>query len=100
MPQYTNTQLVGATNSALNVTTEAVIKASQGAVFSVDVIVAGTSPGGVYDANSIANAGTANLITNIGTVVGPLTIAAGGFPFKNGLVVNPGTGQTLAVSFR
>lgn len=90
----------GSTNK-LNVTTSTVIKASAGRVCKVTVVAVATAGTfGVYDIATTGAAATANAIVQyasgypaVGTVI-PLD-----FPCLAGIVVNPGTGGQVTVSF-
>jgi hypothetical protein len=83
-------------STALGVTATTQIKVGAGTIATVNVIVAGTTPGTVNDAATTGAAAPANQIASIPNVVGIYVI---GFPFTNGLVVVPGAGQTLSVSY-
>lgn len=84
--------------SKLNITAATVVKVGAGRVFSVSVIVAGSGPGTVNDAATTGAAAASNEIA-------PLSDAAAGnqnlngWPFTAGLVIVPGTGQTIAVTY-
>ena len=90
----------GSTNK-LNITASAVIKASAGRVCKVTVVAVATAGTfGVYDAATTGAAATANAVLQyasgypaVGTVI-PLD-----FPCLTGIVVNPGTGGQVSVSF-
>ena len=99
------TALNAATQAYLNVngqtvaqaiTTPTVIKASAGRVASVSVIVAGSSTGRIYDSASVG-------VTNKPLYVVPDTVGSTPYvvnlPANFGILVVPGTGQTLTVSF-
>jgi hypothetical protein len=85
----------------LNVTTSTAIKATAGRVCKVTVVAVATAGTfGVYDVATVGAAATANAIVQyasgypaVGTVI-PLD-----FPCLAGIVVNPGTGGQVAVSF-
>lgn len=93
-------------SSALNLTLPTVVNAgvnvglysagAKGRIQRVQVLVAGTTPGGVYDASTAAAAIAAVQLAAIPNVIGAYLVD---MPFFSGLVVMPGTGQTLAVSF-
>jgi len=94
--------LIGAGSAnKLNVTASTVVKASAGRVCKVTVVAVATAGTfGVYDAATTGSAATANAIVQytaawpaVGTVI-PLD-----FPCATGIVVNPGTGGQVAVSF-
>lgn len=80
----------------LDVTAATVIKATPGAVVTVAVVVAGSTAGAVYDATGTSGNSTANQVGVIPAAVGNYSMS---FPCINGIVVSPGTGQTLAVSY-
>lgn len=62
----------------------------------VQVLVAGSTPGSVNDASAIGSASAANQVFVIPNVVGAYSVD---FPCLSGIVVTPGTGQTVAVSY-
>jgi hypothetical protein len=84
------------TRAFFNITANTLVKAAPGRVASISVIVAGSSAGSVHDAATIAGGTSANGIAVIPTTVGVYSID---FPCANGIVLKPGTGQTLAISF-
>ena len=83
----------GSTSSA-GLTTATVVKPAPGRVCTVVVIVAGAATGKVYDATSAA--ATTNPIFVIPTTIGVYLVNV---PTLYGIVVAPGSGQTVAVSF-
>lgn len=85
-----------AQSATLNITTPTLVKAGPGYVVAVAVIVAGTLPGTVNDAASTGAAAPANQVAVIPNTVGQVGV---NFPVAAGIVVVPGTGQTLAVTF-
>lgn len=82
--------------SMLNITAPQVVKGVPGRIVRIQVLVAGTTPGASYDANSI----TGNTVANQ-TGVAPNTVGSYliDHPCIAGVVVIPGAGQTLAVTF-
>jgi hypothetical protein len=85
--------------SVLNVTTATVIKNGAGTLLGLTVVVAGSATGTVNDVNS--NAPTAsNEMLVIPESVGPIPVPGAGWPFVNGLLIVPGTGQTIAVVYQ
>lgn len=84
-------------SSHLNITGNTVVKNTAGRVFTVVVEVAGSGNGSVNDAATTVAGSAANLIAVTPQTVGPILM--GGFPCANGIVVLPGTGQTIGVSF-
>jgi len=83
-------------NSLLNISTATVVKATPGKIGKVIVNVAGSAAGTVSDVATTGAVAAGNLIATIPNTVGiyPLN-----FPAKVGIVITPGTGQTVSVSF-
>lgn len=97
---YLNVQGV---NIAKNITATTLVKSGSGRVATVIVVVSGSSDGAIYDAISTAATSSNNLIWTIhksATVVDqtstPIVL---NLPFKDGLVITPGTGMTVVVSY-
>ena len=86
----------GSVSSRLNLTTSTLVKAGHGRIARVSVLVAGSGAGSVNDSATTGGAATANEIAVIPATVGVYQID---FPYTNVLVVVPGTGQTVAVSY-
>jgi hypothetical protein len=92
---YLNVQ--GATNAAA-ISVPTVVKASAGRIASVSIIVAGSGTGFIYD-------GTTLTATTKPLWVIPEAAKSNGepyvvnFPASFGLLVVPGTGQTVSVSY-
>jgi hypothetical protein len=61
---------------------------------SVSVIVAGSTDGMIYDSNVIGT--LTNAIAVVDNVIG---VSVKNLPYNNGLVVVPGTGMTVVVSY-
>lgn len=80
--------------SANALTAATLVKTGAGRIASVSVVVAGSATGTIYDANSAS--ATSGAVYAIPTTVGVYVV---NFPFVNGLVVAPGTGQTISVSY-
>jgi len=81
----------------LNVTTKTLVKATAGRIAKVNVLVAGgTNTGAVYDHATTTGTGAANLVAVIPDTVGSYVID---FPCANGIVVDPGTGNTVSISY-
>lgn len=76
------------------ITTPTVLKSISGRVASVSVVVAGSANGAIYDSESTSV--LTNKIFIIQQVVG---ITVVNLPVNAGIVVVPGTGQTVAVSY-
>lgn len=88
---YLNT--VGVRNS-LDISTATVAYATAGRIASVVVTTAGTTTGSIYDSNS-ASASTGKIFT-IPNTVGVTVL---NFPVVNGIVVSPGSGQVVSISY-
>lgn len=82
--------------STLNITGATVIKATPGRVFKVSVIVGGSAAGTINDVATTAAAASTNQIGTAPTTVGTTDF---NWPCAAGIVVVPGTGQTLAVTW-
>lgn len=82
--------------STLNITTPTVIKATNGRLFKVSVIVGGAGAGTLNDCTTTAAAAAANQIGTAPTTIGTFDFD---WPMQTGIVVVPGSGQTLAVTW-
>lgn len=96
MPQNPLVPRRGGNNSIKNITAATVIKGTPGTIFTVSVNVAGTAAGKVSDAATVATVAAANLVSTIPSTVGDIKLE---WPCAVGIVVTPGAGQTLSVSF-
>jgi hypothetical protein len=98
MPQgpFQTQVLSNATHSRLNITANTVVKASNGNVATLIVLGAGSANGGLFDAATVSAAVAGTEIFAIPQVAGVYQI---NFPIANGIVVKPGTGQTIAISY-
>lgn len=85
---------------AFNLTAPTVVKAGPGRITRVNVIVAGTAAGGVYDCLTTAAASALNQIASIPTIstaqLGSLALDC---RVITGLTILPGTGQTLVAVY-
>lgn len=88
--------LPGGTSAALDITAATVVKATPGICVKVSVVVAGSSAGTVNDAATTGAAAPANQFGTLPTTAGTQDFD---WPCGTGIVVVPGTGQTVAVSF-
>lgn len=96
MPQFPIAPSVANANTARAITAATVIKPNPGTVYSVLVVVAGSAAGSVYDANTTAGNTAANKIASIPDTAGVVQV---NWPCASGILVVPGTGQTLSVAF-
>jgi hypothetical protein len=85
---------VEGTSSYTNITTATLVKSGQGRIARLIVVVAGSGTGAVYDAAS-------ETATNDQLLTIPTTLGIGevNIPVNNGIVVAPGTGQTVAIVY-
>lgn len=88
------------------VTTSTLIFAGTGRLVSYSIIVAGTTDGLIYNSASVAGIAAADLLTAVPAPGGSgnapflgLGVIPVGMFFTKGLVVVPGTGQTVAVTY-
>lgn len=77
-----------------SITAATLVQSGQGRLARVSVVVAGSSAGSIYDA-SVSTA-TTNQIWVIPNTVGVTDV---NLPVNNGIVVVPGTGQTVVISY-
>jgi hypothetical protein len=85
---------VEGSNMQSNITSATLVKTGQGRIARISVVVAGSAVGRIYDAN--ASAATTNTMFVIPNTVGVTQI---NMPVNNGIVVAPGTGQTVSISY-
>jgi hypothetical protein len=86
-------QVQGLTNSA-GITTATLVKNAPGRVCVVSVIVGGSAAGTIYDSTNVSS--PTNPIYYITHYPGTQTV---NFPTQYGIVVVPGSGQTVSVSY-
>jgi hypothetical protein len=86
-------QIQGLT-SVSGITSATTVKSSAGRVVNVNVIVAGSANGTIYDA--VSSTITSYPVYKIPNTVGVYVI---NFPVLYGIYVVPGTGQTVSVSY-
>lgn len=84
------------TLSVLNITAPTLVKLGPGRLFKVSVVVAGSATGTV---NDCATTGAAAAANQFGTTPNAVGTTPFNWPCLSGIVVVPGTGQTLAVSY-
>jgi hypothetical protein len=77
-----------------SITAATLVQSGQGRLARVSVVVAGSSAGSIYDAN--ASTATTNKVWVIPNTVGVTDV---NLPVNNGIVVAPGTGQTVVISY-
>lgn len=87
----------GGFSRTLNITAATVVKASAGMVGVVTVAVAGSAAGAIHDIDTTGAAAAANKIYTTPAAVGSFVL---NFPCDTGIVVAPGTGQTIVLSWK
>jgi hypothetical protein len=85
---------VEGSRSYTSITTPTLVQSGQGRIARVIVVVAGSGTGSVYDASSAT--ATNDMLLTIPTTIG---IVEANIPTNNGIVVAPGTGQTVAIVY-
>ena len=93
--QVSNATALAGTQDFFNITTPTLVKGTPGRLVNITLVVAGSGDGSIYDAMS-----TTDTSRKIYPVIhtGAVTQVANQ-PFQYGLLVVPGTGQTLAGSY-
>jgi len=91
----TTLNLAGKLNS-YEISSSTYLETTLGWVAKVSVIVAGSATGTIYDASSVSGAVTGKRLAIIPNTVGIYTI---NMPVNNGIVVTPGSGMIVAVSY-
>jgi hypothetical protein len=84
------------TKSFLNIAANTAVKSSAGRVCTVNVIVAGSAAGAVYDHATTSGLVVANLVALIPEAVGTYKID---FPCATGIAIQPPTGGKVTVSY-
>lgn len=94
---YTNALLRGqGSYTSATITAPTVIATGRGYLVSWNVIVAGSAAGTIYNYNATSGYSASQTLCVVGTTVG---ISPAGLVFTNGLVVVPGTGQSINVTY-
>jgi energy-converting hydrogenase Eha subunit E len=83
----------GAQRSA-TLTTTSLVSSQQGRLASISVIVAGSTAGIIYDSSV-----TGSLINALAVIANTVGVTVVNLPYNTGLVVVPGTGMTVVVSY-
>jgi hypothetical protein len=83
--------------TALNISSPRVLKNAGGTVLAVSVIAPGHAPATLHDCATAAAADVSNQVGTVPAAAGTYQI---NFPCATGVVVVPGAGQVLAVSFQ
>jgi hypothetical protein len=82
--------------TSLTVTTSTLIYAGSGTLVNFVVTVAGSAAGTINNSATTGGAAASNVICATPNTVGVVTV---GSQFTNGLVVSPGTGQSVNVTY-
>lgn len=82
----------------LNITAATVVKAAPGTILSVVVVVAGSGAGSIYDLATNAPAAASKIIGTPATLGAIAGIQF--WPCAVGILVVPGTGQTIAIAYQ
>lgn len=89
-------------SATLAITSETVVKAGSGRLFQLTISApaSGSTAGAVYDAATTGTVSASDLIAEISVVNGGSVITfPGGWPVANGIVVSPGTSQSVGASW-
>lgn len=85
----------GAVTSA-TVTTDTLVVTGKGYLVSYVVVVAGSSNGAIYNFNSVTSPPASSQLVTIEQTLG---VVQCGQVFTSGLVISPGTGQSINVTY-
>jgi len=83
-------------SNTYNITSATVIKTSPGRIYKISVIVAGSAAGTVNDVTTTGAVSANNEVAVIPNTVGVTDI---NWPMNTGIVIVPGTGQTVSISW-
>ncbi len=87
----------GGNASALNIFSPVVLQNWPGTLFTINVLVAGSTVGAIYDATSLAGNTIAKQIAVIPEAITTHPLAYT-WPTAKGIVIVPGTGQVLSIA--
>ena len=88
-------QFIG-TTAVLGVSVPLLVTSGSGRLVNVYVITAGSTSGTIHDASSVAGATTGNTLFSIPTTTGITQVNS---PYSAGLVIQPGTGQVINITY-
>jgi hypothetical protein len=86
--------IVNGFSRSQTMTATTLVSSGQGRIASVSVVIAGSSDCVIYDSNS-----TSSLTSPLAAVTNAVGVKVINMPYNNGLVVVPGTGMTVVVSY-
>lgn len=84
------------TQTSVTVTAATVIYVGAGYLVSFSIVVAGSAAGTISNTNAVASVAAANALCATPATVGIVKV---GQVFSTGLVVTPGTGQSINVTY-
>jgi len=84
------------TQTSITVTAPTLIYSSKGYLVNFSVVIAGTTAGTISNTNNVSTVAAANALCAIPATVGIVKV---GQVFSTGLVVTPGTGQSVNVTY-
>lgn len=82
--------------TSATVTGDTLVIAGKGYLVNFSVLNAGSGAGYIYNANSVASISASSALCVTPTVVG---VFPAGQVFSNGIVISPGTGQSINVTY-
>jgi hypothetical protein len=85
---------LGISGSAQILTPSGVV--TPGFIATVSITVAGSAAGSINDSSTVGGASASNAIMALPNTIGVILIR---WPCSSGIVVTPGTGQTVSVSY-
>lgn len=85
---------VNGTLNAPNIGVATVVKTASGRIATISVLKAGTTPGTVYDGASLTD-----LSKPLGVIPNTVGVFSVNIPASFGILVTPGTGQTVTVGY-
>jgi hypothetical protein len=91
----TNQKALG-TQTSTTVTTSTVVITGAGYLVNFSVVIAGSAPGMIYNASSTGGVAASNALCAVPDVIG---IYKAGQTYSNGVVISPGTGQSINITY-
>jgi hypothetical protein len=88
--------ILNPTTTSSTVTSSSLIIAGKGRLISFSVVVSGTASGLIYNAGTPTGGAAANALVATPTTIGVYNV---NMIFTDGLVVAPGTGQSINVTY-
>lgn len=89
---------LGGRVTSQTVNSDTVIAISSGRIVSYSITEKGSTAGKIYNSATVANASTSNQLLST-TATQEVGVYTAGLVFTNGLVVSPGTGQYINVTY-